>query len=141
MATEPKPAPKTPGVVEHTAEQAATGKDAFGHPLPKTFDADEVKKHKGELKPGDLGWLKLDDKGNPVGSATKEPPDEGPAARVYVPAAVNPPEMTTPSGAPITENMNPSLPQPHSDEGMKQRNPIDGHTEPPKEVTAPNLKK
>lgn len=128
---EKKPTPQ-PGVIEHSQEHKGENVDAYGHPMPHTYTAEEVKGKKGDLKPGDLGWIQLNEEGDPAGNATKEPP-KGPAARVYVPAPSDPPEMTTPSGAPITEQMNPSLPQPYADEGMTQRNPVPGTTQPPQE--------
>lgn len=106
------------------------------------LDADEVKGMVGELKPGELGWVKLNDEGEPEGAATRDPPTDGPAARVYATAPVIPLELTTPSGAPITEHMNPAAGPPFLDAGLRERNPTDGTTKHPSnsERTGPDGK-
>jgi hypothetical protein len=92
--------------------------------LPHTFTAKELEGKAGDLKDGELGWLKLDDKGNPTGTAVREMPKEGPAARVMHIAPRDHFELMTPSGAPITEQMNPNPEM--WDEGMLARNPVPG---------------
>jgi hypothetical protein len=75
----------------------------------------------GELGHGEMGFLVLDEEGHPQGTATKEPPPVGtPAARVvgYNPT-MDP--IATPSGAPITEQMNPA--PDFRDPGLEERNP------------------
>lgn len=84
---------------------------------------EEAKAHKGDLKPGEMGWVKLDDEGKPTGAAVKELPKEGGAfARVMVPATKPADELLTPTGAPIMKHMNPE-PLFH-DPALLLRNPL-----------------
>lgn len=86
----------------------------------EVLSAEEIKGLVGDLEPGDVGYVKLDPKGKPIGAATREHPkgDElvapvlGAAARIYD-------ELTTPSGAPITNQMNPE--HRFSDAGLDSR--------------------
>jgi hypothetical protein len=62
----------------------------------------------GELEPGEEGWIPLDEHGTPTGPAQKgEPPKDQLAARVVAPASPPRQAVMTPSGAPITKQMNP----------------------------------
>jgi hypothetical protein len=95
------------------------------------YTPEETKQFVGDLKPGEVGYIKLGEDGKPTGAATKTAP-EGAYATVVVPHRPVPEEITTPTGAPLTHNMNPS---PHMwDEGMLSRNPIHGSTQAPKEA-------
>ncbi len=60
----------------------------------------------GDLEPGDKGFLPLDKFGRPSGPAQKTKP-EGFFASVYVPIQRNPLPLATPSGAEVTNQMNP----------------------------------
>jgi hypothetical protein len=63
----------------------------------------------GELKPGDIGYVALDEKGKPVGAATKFPPRDKPAAAVATIVPSVPSVLATPAGAFLTDaNMQPS---------------------------------
>src|SRR5262245_48367680 len=75
------------------------------HPelMAEPISVEEANSMKGELKHGELGWVSLDEEGNPSGPATKEMPAEGPAARVMAHSPPSSAEMVTPTGAPITK--------------------------------------
>lgn len=62
----------------------------------------------GELEPGEEGWIPLSPEGEPTGPAQKgmAPPDQL-AHKVVAPVLPPRPSITTPSGAPITNQMNP----------------------------------
>ena len=66
----------------------------------------------GELWPGALGWLPLDENGTPNGPATIEPPEDTdiPVCRVFANFAPNFDHdlLVTPSGGPITDRMIPN---------------------------------
>lgn len=103
-------------------------------PESTSFTPEEVKQFLGDLKPGEVGWVELDDHGKPTGAATKEPPPPGkPVARVVGAIRSVFDEVTTPTGAPITKHMNP---EPTLwDEGMLARNPVPGTATPPAGAT------
>jgi len=115
-ASASKPLAYSPGV---KAEQQ------IGDPRGDTFlTPDEIKSLAGDLLPGEIGWVKLDDQGTPTGAATKEiPPVDGePVARVIGSPTHKYDEIVTPSGAPVTKFMNPDPVL--WDAGMLARNPV-----------------
>lgn len=90
----------------------------------RALSEEEVDKLVGDLEPGESGWIPLDEKGKPTGPAKKGTPPEGQLAHTVV-APARPPRQAimTPSGAPITDNMNPdpSLPpRPGRDRDYKE---------------------
>jgi len=113
-----KPLAYTPG------QRAATQE---GDPRGQTsLNPDEIKSLAGDLAPGEIGWLELDDEGNPTGTATRQlpPPDDHKMwAKVVGSPTHKYDEIVTPSGAPVTRYMNPDPAL--WDEGMLKRNPID----------------
>jgi hypothetical protein len=91
-------------------------------PKERSFTHDEIGGLAGDIGRGELGHIHLDEKGTPHGSAFKEIP--GPDeifADVYGNPAVVFDDIVTPTGAPITKRMNPSIPL--WDAGMLARNP------------------
>jgi hypothetical protein len=73
------------------------------------LDAEEQKSLKGELKTGDVGWIELDEKGSPVGTAVKYPKKDVPMAPVSTIVENVPTVLATPAGAFLTDaKMNPS---------------------------------
>src|SRR5262245_56783949 len=100
------------------------------HPelMAEPISVEEANSMKDELEHGQLGWVALDEEGNPSGAATKEMPTEGPAARVMIHSPPQSAEVVTPTGAPLTKNMNPS-PNTTMEEAFLQRNPIPGSTQ------------
>lgn len=132
---------KTPGAVTtYSASGKGTDGNQVVHPEPRDevhseppLSFDEVKGLVGELKPGEFGWVKLSDEGEPTGAATKEPPAPGSGAYARVSAPNYPKErdeLTTPSGAPIMPHMNPNPDL--WDAGLLERNPINGSPKPAK---------
>jgi hypothetical protein len=115
-----------------------------GEPLP-TVDPrgdtflthDEISDLAGELRPGEIGWLKLDEEGTPVGAATNEIPKTATEsfARVVGAPSGKYDEIVTPSGAPVTRFMNPEAGM--WDEGMLLRNPPPEETEEQKKWKSP----
>jgi len=94
-------------------------------PVEPPLTVDEINALGGDLAPGEIGWVKLDEEGTPTGTASKEPPKTGDAEAYARVVGARPPkgeEVLTPSGAPITRHMNPD-PQ-LWDAGMLARNPI-----------------
>jgi len=91
-------------------------------PKEYALTRDEIKGLVGDLAPGEIAHLKLDDHGKPTGKAFREIPQKGDVtAPVMAPASVIPDELVTPTGAPITKHMNP---EPKMwDDGMLARNP------------------
>jgi hypothetical protein len=76
---------------------------------PVILDTQEQIELKGELDPGDAGWIELDEKGSPVGTATNVPPVNKPAAPVVGVVESTPRVLATPGGAFLTDtNMQPS---------------------------------
>jgi hypothetical protein len=75
----------------------------------------------GELGHGELGWVELDEEGMPTGPAQKEPPPLGTVAARVVGYFPTQDELVTPSGAPVTDQMNPA--PDFQDAGMQARNP------------------
>lgn len=102
----------------------------------KRLEADKNKKEiGGDLAPGEVGYVVLDEDGAPSGSITKEPPAPGtPCARV-VGAHKKGGEVLTPSGAPIGLQMNPQ-PDMH-DAGLVERNAALQHSKPATAHPAP----
>lgn len=86
------------------------------------FSRDEVKGFLGELVPGEIGHIKLNEEGTPQGAAFRHipHPDEI-TAPVIAQVPVTPDDVTTPSGAPVTRHMNPDVAM--WDAGMLARNP------------------
>jgi hypothetical protein len=75
----------------------------------RILSSDEQKAAKGELKPGDIGWIRLDEQGRPTGTAQKFPIKDGPSAPVATIVELVPTDLATPAGAFLTDgNMNPS---------------------------------
>lgn len=62
----------------------------------------------GELSPGEEGFLPLDAEGHPIGPAQKTHEGMEFWAPVQAPGNAPAPDLVTPSGAPITERMNPT---------------------------------
>ena len=100
-------------------------------PRGKTsFEKKEVDAMVGELSSGEVGFIKLDDKGTPTGTAKDDPPKEGEVvAAVMGTIRSTPDDLVTPSGAPITRFMNPTPSL--WDENLLKRNPVP----PKKEMT------
>jgi len=86
----------------------------------KLIPESELKGMRGDLDPGDVGYVTLDAKGKPTGAAKKVHPkgDEIVAPVLAVAPRVSD-ELTTPSGAPITTQMNPE--HRFSDPGLDSR--------------------
>jgi hypothetical protein len=92
--------PKKAGVINTPADQADTG--------ARILPDDELKSLRGELEPGEAGFMPLDLDGTPRGASLREKPaDDQLVAPVYVPALHPSEELVTPTGAPITSIMNP----------------------------------
>ena len=88
----------------------------------RSFTHDEIGGLAGEIGRGELGHIHLDERGTPQGSAFKKIPGPDEVfADVYGNPAIVFDEVVTPSGAPITKYMNPSIPL--WDAGMLARNP------------------
>ena len=84
---------------------------------------EEIEKIGGDLFPGELAWVKLDEEGTPQGPAIRDIPERDEVvARVFASPRAAWEDVVTPSGAPITKYMNPD-PQ-MWDAGMLERNPI-----------------
>jgi hypothetical protein len=112
--------------VENTpADTAKTGQ--------KLKTESELKSLRGELDPGYQAFVPLDDKGNPSGPAEDWEPGK-PQAAVFAPPPHPSDELVTPSGAPITNQMNPN--PDFGDVNLLERNPIGGTAQPPKETDA-----
>ena len=76
---------------------------------PHILDNEEQEAKMGELEPGDAGWIELDEKGTPTGTATNVPPVNKPAAPVVGVVESQPRTLATPGGAFLTDkNMQPS---------------------------------
>ena len=96
-------------VVDQNFKPIQADKNMATIPSPHILDSDEQRSHKGELKAGDIGWLELDDKGKPVGAATKFPKKNVPMAPVSTIVEATPSVLATPAGAFLTDGgMNPS---------------------------------
>jgi hypothetical protein len=95
-----------------------------------SFSNEEVNAMAGDIAPGELGWLKLDEDGTPSGTVIRRPSHPG-GDEVVAPVVGTPTrkydEITTPSGAPITRFMNPDTAL--WDAGMLARNPVDKETQ------------
>lgn len=127
------PAPKPADKTESKAPTAmSTYNSMSGDPLLRdprgdTFlTHDEIKSLAGDIKPGQLALLKLDDEGKPSGSIVRNilearhNPDDF-YTTVISPANIRPDEIVTPSGAPVSKFMNPDPVL--WDAGMLARNP------------------
>ena len=94
----------------------------------RLLTVDEQESLASELEPGDLAYVKLSETGEPTGPALLDAPTDGtPVARV---AYIAPPEsnvLTTPTGAPITNQMNPVTDL--YDPALIARNPIPEYAE------------
>lgn len=101
--------------------EAVPGQDPRGE--DRRPSVDEIKEMAGDLMPGELGWVDLDEEGQPQGAAKRDIPDQDEVvARVFVSPKAAWEDLVTPSGAPITRFMNP---EPSLwDEGMRLRNPV-----------------
>lgn len=120
VGSSPKPATSTPKPSVEGEEES------------RVFTSDELKKFAGGLKPGEVGWVELDDEGEPCSAATKDAPPPGKtAARVIGGHPTKLEEITTVSGAPLTKCMNPE--PNYLDPGFLQRNPPEGSTQLPSE--------
>jgi hypothetical protein len=115
-----------------------------GPPLPTSdprgdtfLTHDEVSDLAGDVRPGEIAWIKLDEEGTPTGVATTEIPKTATEsfARVVGAPSGKYDELVTPSGAPITRFMNPEAGM--WDEGMLLRNPPPEETEESKKWKSP----
>jgi hypothetical protein len=96
-------------VVDSNFQLVKPDKDLATQPSPHILDDEEQRGHKGELKAGQIGWLELDEKGSPVGGATRFPKKDVPMAPVSTVVETRPTVLATPAGAFLTEGgMNPS---------------------------------
>jgi len=139
MAETPKPAPAKPN--PNQTPTTTPGPQASTKPLAYTpgmrtptqtvddrgdtfLTDDEIKSIAGDLGPGEIGWVELDDNGTPVGTVKRELPDPAgeSVARVVGSPTRKYDEVVTPSGAPLSKFMNPDPAL--WDEGMLARNPI-----------------
>jgi hypothetical protein len=112
---------------------AARGTTSLEDPRGDRFlTHDEIKSLAGDIQPGELGFLKLDEEGKPTGTVVtdlRDVYDETPKATVIANRIPIADEIVTPSGAPISKFMNPDTTL--WDAGMLARNP------PPKEDSDP----
>lgn len=101
---------------------------AMETPKPVFLKHDEIKGLVGDIGPGEIGHIELDEEGNPTGAAFRDiPGPDDVTAAVYGNPAVQFDDLVTPSGAPITKMMNP---EPKLwDAGMLARNPPPEPTE------------
>ena len=107
------------------------GEQQIGDPRGDTFLLpDEIKSLAGDIGPGEVGYIELDEEGTPTGAAVRDIPPPGDHkmwARVIGASTHKYDEIVTPSGAPVTKYMNP---EPTLwDEGMLARNPVDAETQ------------
>jgi len=90
--------------------------------IPEEMDA---KNKSGTVQPLHTGlwYVNLDAEGNPVGPISATPPEDPdqPYITVTNTDMVDPDELTTSSGAPLTTQMNPE--HSHYDSGLEARNP------------------
>ena len=82
-----------------------------------------------EVKVGSSGFIDLTDTGEPTGTIHAEKTPGKPQAAVSVTGPKVYDEVTTPSGAPLTEIMNPN--PDHYDPGFAQRNPPEASPKAP----------
>src|SRR5688572_7196012 len=125
-STPGKPATKPLAYTPGQRQETQTG-DPRGD---TSLSWDEIHALAGDLEPGMVGWLELDEEGNPTGTATRKLPPPGDHkmwARVVGSPQRKYDDIVTPSGAPVTKYMNPDPVL--WDEGMLARNPI-----PPEEL-------
>jgi hypothetical protein len=74
----------------------------------KIVPESELRSLRGELEPGETGYVHLSEDGKPTGGARRERPnDDEVVAPVYAPVPHPSDELVTPTGAPITTRMNP----------------------------------
>jgi hypothetical protein len=96
-------------VVDQNFKPVTVDKNMANVPPPHILSADEQKGHKGQLRPGEQGWIELDVSGKPVGAATKFPRKDVPQAPVSTIVENTPSVLSTPAGAFLTDGgMNPS---------------------------------
>jgi hypothetical protein len=142
-------ADKTPEQIKHEAEQrrraqheaktgaatstynaASKGQD-LADPRGDTFlTHDEIHHLAGDIAPGELGFLKLDEEGHPTGTVIRDirsVHDDSPKATVIASPQHKWDDIVTPSGAPVTKFMNPDPTL--WDPGMLARNPPPAPTE------------
>lgn len=76
---------------------------------------EEVEELLGDLEPGDIGWVPLDEKGFITGPAQKGNAPIGQlSAKVYCPPDSRIPPLTTPAGALLSKKMNPDTTKPEN---------------------------
>ena len=100
-----------------------SGAKAIEFDLPEvSMTRDEIKSLAGDIQRGELARVELDENGTPTGPAFRDVPKaDQVVAPVYGTPTVILDELVTPSGAPITKQMNP---EPVLwDAGMLARNP------------------
>ena len=121
MATTYNASRNDPGVVNAPVGYPAS--DAEDPYAPRTFTHEELEGFARDLPHATLGWMELDETGEPTGEVHDEiPPPGKPVARVMVNYPAKFDEVVTPAGAPLTKMMQP---EPSLwDEGMMARNPI-----------------
>jgi hypothetical protein len=120
---------------------AAKGTTSLEDPRGDRFlTHDEIKSLAGDIQPGELGFLKLDEEGKPTGTVitdVRDVYDETPKATVIANRIPVADEIVTPSGAPISKFMNPDTtlwdagmlarnPPPKEDSDLKHRGPVGG---------------
>jgi len=108
---------------KHGVVSTYTGSAEKNDPRGETFlKHDEIKQLAGDIEPGELAHLRLDEEGHPTGTVFRDfpKPDEVTATVFASPRAVFD-DIVTPSGAPITKFMNPDPVL--YDAGMLLRNP------------------
>jgi hypothetical protein len=100
-----------------------SGTDEKKDPRGDTFlTHDEIKELAGDIVPGELAHLELDEEGKPTGPIFREiPGPEDVTTTVIAPAQPRYDEIVTPSGAPVSKYMNPDPVL--WDAGMLARNP------------------
>ena len=108
--------PRAPVAANTPADQADTGEELISVEEQRT-----IAKSGEDLQPGEVVFIDLDDQGRPTGTATLDPDPSKPQAPAVLLAPPTPDEVTTPSGAPLTTQMNPAPTA--LDEGFYQRNP------------------
>ena len=126
-----KPAPKATGTVGGgfgapmggvINQPVSYGHDDIPSISPEPLTAEDIRNFAGDLAAGEIGYIELDEFGEPKGPALKEIPDPGvPVARVVGSPVRKYDEVVTPAGAPLTRNMNPAPDL--WDAGMLARNP------------------
>lgn len=111
-------------------------KPHFPDPEPIALKHDEIKSLAGDIAPGEIAHIHLNEHGDPTGPAFRDiPKADDVTAAVYGNPAVQFDDLVTPSGAPITKMMNP---EPKLwDAGMLARNPPPEMTDRQKQFHQP----